>query len=135
MGKEPRVGVGVFVVKEGKILLGQRINSHGSGTWSIPGGHLEFFEDFETCAKREVLEETGLRIKDVSFVAVTNDLFAKEEKHYITIFLKSKYVSGVPLVLEPDKCLKWEWVDFDDLPSPLFIPLKNFVEAGFSPFK
>jgi 8-oxo-dGTP diphosphatase len=62
--ERPKVGVGVFIIKDKKILMGKRINSHGEGTWSLPGGHLEFFETFEDCAKREVMEETGLKISN-----------------------------------------------------------------------
>ncbi len=35
--KRPKVGVGVFVINDKKILLGQRINSHGHGAWGLPG--------------------------------------------------------------------------------------------------
>ncbi|HLC69503.1 MAG TPA: NUDIX domain-containing protein [Patescibacteria group bacterium] len=52
--KRPKVGVGVFVFKDGKILFGQRKNTgHGVGCWSLPGGHLEFNEGVESCAERE----------------------------------------------------------------------------------
>ena len=59
----PRVGVGVFVVQQGKVLLGLRRGSHGSGTWGSPGGHLEHGEAILDCARREVLEETGLEVE------------------------------------------------------------------------
>ena len=55
--KCPKVGVGVAVVKDGKVLLGKRKNAHGEGTWSFPGGHLEYKESWEDCAIRETLEE------------------------------------------------------------------------------
>jgi 8-oxo-dGTP diphosphatase len=38
-----RVGVGVFVRKNDKYLIGKRIGSHGSGTFALPGGHLVFY--------------------------------------------------------------------------------------------
>ena len=50
----PRVGVGVIVLREGRVLLGRRLGSHGAGTWQFPGGHLEAFERVEDCARREV---------------------------------------------------------------------------------
>ena len=60
-----------------------------SGTWALPGGHLDFGESFETCAMREVLEETGLQVKDdrVHFLTATNDIMPSEHKHYVTIFV------------------------------------------------
>lgn len=51
-----------------------------------PGGHLEYGESFAECAKREVLEETGLEVGNVKFLAATNDVFG-EGKHYVTIFV------------------------------------------------
>ena len=54
-----KVGVGVFIVRNGKVLLGKRKGSHGEGLWALPGGHVEEYEDYwETCA-REVEEEVG----------------------------------------------------------------------------
>lgn len=63
--------------------------THGTGTWALPGGHIEFGESFETCATREVFEETGLHIKadSVRFLTATNDVMASEHKHYVTIFM------------------------------------------------
>ncbi|MBI2482041.1 MAG: NUDIX domain-containing protein [Candidatus Vogelbacteria bacterium] len=65
MEKQTRVGVGVFIFKEGKFLMLKRANSHRSGSWSVPGGHLEYGESFENTAKREVLEEAGIKIKNL----------------------------------------------------------------------
>ncbi|OKO91587.1 Nudix hydrolase 1 [Penicillium subrubescens] len=86
--KEPRIGVGVFVMNaEGKFVLGKRKGSHGANTWALPGGHLEFGESFETCSEREILEETGLQIRDIRFLTATNSVFEAEGKHYVTIFM------------------------------------------------
>ena len=55
----------------------------------MPGGHLDFGESFETCAMREVLEETDLQVKEdsVRFLTATNDIMPSEHKHYVTIFM------------------------------------------------
>jgi 8-oxo-dGTP diphosphatase len=45
-------------------------------------------ESIFTCAERETLEETGLRIKATKIVAVTNDVFDAASKHYVTIFVQ-----------------------------------------------
>ena len=55
MVKRPRVGVGVMILKDGNILLGHRNTDaakassalHGEGTWTMPGGKLDFHEDLE----------------------------------------------------------------------------------------
>ncbi len=126
----PRVGIGVFVWKGDKFLMGKRRGSHGHDTWSIPGGHLEFGESWEDCAKREVLEETGLSVDDVKFLAATNDLFTDDNKHYVTIWVECNWVSGEPKITEPDKWVDQRWQTFQTLPSPLFEPCwQNLKEA------
>ena len=133
-GERPKVGVGVIIIKNDKVLLGQRINSHGHDTWSFPGGHLEFNETPEECAKREVFEETGLQIRDLSRAPYTNDLFVEEKKHYITLYIVAEYSSGEVKIMEPDKTESWEWFYWNRLPQPLFLPIQNLLITGFNPF-
>lgn len=128
---EARVGIGVFIFKDGKFLVGHREGSHGEGSWSVPGGHLEFGETFKQTAIREIAEETGLEIKDIKFGAVTNDIFKSENKHYVTIWLTSQWKSGEPKILEPHKCAEQRWVDFDSLPKPLFLTWKQLFRGEF----
>jgi len=130
----PKVGVGVIVLKDNKVLMGKRKNAHGEGSWSFPGGHLEFNEEPEDCAKRETLEETGIEIKNVRLGTATNDIFREEGKHYITLFMISEYDSGDVKVMEPDKCVVWEWFEWDNMPSPIFLPIENAKKNGFNPF-
>jgi 8-oxo-dGTP diphosphatase len=134
MDQGPKVGVGVFVLKDNKILFGKRKNAHGDGTWSLPGGHLEFNEKVEDCAVREVLEETSISIKNIRMGTFTNDIFEKEGKHYVTLFAISDFDSGEVKLMEPDKCEKWDWFEWDKLPSPLFIPIQNLLKQNFNPF-
>ncbi len=128
MTTEPRVGVGVLVMKEGAVLLGERINAHGAGTWCPPGGHLEFGETPEECAARELEEETGLVAKEVVAGPWTNDFFEIEGKHYITLYMIVPEFKGTPVVKEPDKCLQWKWFECDRLPSQLFLSLSNLLK-------
>jgi len=125
--KRPKVGLGIIIKKEDKILLGKRKNSHGEGDWCPPGGHLEFFETLEECAKRETKEETGLEVSELKFLAVTNDFFEKENKHYITIFMIAE-AEGELKVMEPEKCEKWEYFEIDNLPENLFKPFENLLK-------
>lgn len=124
----PQVGVAVFIIKNDQILLGKRKNAHGAGTWSTPGGHLEWGESLEACGVREVLEETGLVIANIRRGPYTNDIFEIEHKHYITVYMIADYVSGVPELLEPEKCDAWQWFSGSCLPEPLFFPLQNLLK-------
>lgn len=117
-----RVGLACFVYRDGKFLMQKRQGSHGEGCWSLPGGHLEFGESWEECAAREVMEETGMEITNIRFLTATNDIFNKENKHYVTVWVTSDWVSGEPYIVEPDKCLDQTWSDFSSLPAPLFEP-------------
>jgi 8-oxo-dGTP diphosphatase len=126
-----RVGVGVFIFKDGKFAMLQRKGSHGAGSWSVPGGHLEYGESFEQTAQREVEEETGMSIKDIRFGAVTNDYFEAENKHYVTIWVLSTWESGELRIMEPEKCTAATWENFDTLPSPLFLPWEQLLKSEF----
>lgn len=123
----PKVGVGVFVVRNGKILLGKRKGTHGAGTWGLPGGHLEYGEEVEDCAFRELLEETGLQAIEFERGPWSNGMI--EEKHYVTIFIIVRKSEGEPVVKEPQKCEEWKWFDLNRLPTPLFAPAEQFLLA------
>mmetsp|Transcript_14833 Transcript_14833/g.40973 ORF Transcript_14833/g.40973 Transcript_14833/m.40973 type:complete len:177 (+) Transcript_14833:51-581(+) len=137
-----RVGVGVLVAvpnRPGHVYAGVRKGSHGSGTLALPGGHLEMYESWEDCAKREVLEEMNLELTDLTFGHVTNDPMRDEEKHYVTIFLmaRPRDESVEPKTMEPDKCEGWKAYSWEQLKA--FLSMGVGVEEGtprlFGPLK
>ena len=132
---EVRVGTSILVKKEDKVLIGKRKGSHAPGTWQFPGGHLEFNEDFEDCIKRKIKEETDLNVKNIKQVTFMNDKFEKENKHYVTLIFTADYDSGELKLMEPEKCEKWEWVSWDDLPEPLFMPIEKLKKQNYNPFE
>jgi 8-oxo-dGTP diphosphatase len=140
----PRIGVGVFVFNtKNEFLIGKRKGSHGSGTYALPGGHLEFGEAFEECAARETMEETGVQIWEPRFLTATNSVMSGPDQgsHYVTIFIVGKLqrdeVAKVE-VKEPEKCEGWEWISWermkewaygeDSLKKPLFQPLIDLLK-------
>lgn len=126
--KRPFVGIGIMVFKKGKVLFTKRKGSHGAREYGFPGGHMEFGESIIESAKREVLEETGVKIKNVKFLRLQN-LKKYKGKHYVDIGLTAEWKSGVPKVLEPEKATKWQWYSLDNLPKPLFKTTKSYLEA------
>ncbi len=130
----PKIGVGVIVKNNGKVLMGKRKGSHGDGYWAFPGGHLEMNESIEQCAERETFEEAGIKIKNLSKSYFTNDIFENEEKHYVTLFITSDYNFGDVEIMESNKCDEWGWFEWDNMPKPLFLCVENLVNEGFNPF-
>jgi 8-oxo-dGTP diphosphatase len=125
--ENPRVGVAVIIGKQGRLLLIRRKRSHGAGSWAVPGGHQEFGESPAECAVREAFEEVGLVVSGPRCIALTNDVFPAEEKHYITIWMKVECPSEFLVTPCNDEVAEWGWFAWDALPSPLFLPLENLV--------
>ena len=129
--ERPKVGIGVIVIRDGKILLGERLSSHGAGTYEIPGGHLEFGETFEEAAKHEVAEETGLTDIEVrGVVSLGNDI--AYDKHYVSIGVLVESRSGEPYDAEPDHSKNWQWYDMHNLPLPIFPHSKKVIDNWLS---
>lgn len=133
MQKVPSVGVGIIIRKGEEVLLLKRKNVHGAGSWSTPGGHLEFGESPEECAIREAKEETDVSITGVEFRAVTNDIFEKSRKHYITIWMEGKYSSGKPVINAAYEMADIGWFSWNSLPKPLFLSFENLLHGRCYP--
>jgi len=127
------VGVGIIIRKGSQVLLLRRRHVHGEGSWSTPGGHLDYQETPEECAVREAKEETGLDIQNPAFVAVTNDVFSVEDKHYITLWMAADYMTGEPVLAAPYESDAIGWFTWDNLPQPLFLPLQHLLDGKSYP--
>ena len=123
------VGVGCIVVKEGKLLL---IRTH-RGFWSTPGGHLDFGESPEACAARETEEETGVRVTNVKFVAITNDVLLDAGKHYITIWMSADADESTTTIGDTHEISDAGWFAPDALPQPLFSYFENLLAGRCLP--
>lgn len=134
MTQKPQVGTAMIITKDDKVLLMKRKGPHEPGTWSTPGGHLDFGETLEGCARRETKEEVGVDVVDVKFRAVTNDIFEEEEQHYITVWFEGKAVDE-PFIAAEREAEEIGWFAWDALPGPLFLPLANLVKENSYPPK
>lgn len=135
MSEIAKIGVAVIVHNGLGILLGKRKGSHGAGSWSFPGGHLEAGETVAGCAYRELLEETAIAIPSNEFApfGFSDDVFFDEGKHYVTLYMGITVPRFTTALLrEPDKCDEWGW--WEKPPEPLFLPVRNLLAAGFNPW-
>jgi 8-oxo-dGTP diphosphatase len=100
--KHPLVGVGALIFtrsgRRGPILLVERGGKPLKGYWSLPGGLVETGELLEDAVRREILEETGLRIAPVSrfdiFERIMRDSQGRAEYHYLLVDYVCKVVGG-----------------------------------------
>lgn len=109
--REHKVAAAAVVARDGKVLLARRTMSPGQGKWTIPGGFVEFDEDPREAVVREVLEETGYRVRVTGLIDV---IFGREHER------------GASLVIAYRACL------LDDRPAESVD--QNEVDAiGFFP--
>jgi 8-oxo-dGTP diphosphatase len=135
------VGVGVMLLKDGKVLLGKRNIDpakatsllDGAGTWTMPGGKVDFGETLQEGAARELFEETGIVLEKSKILCLNEDRV--ETAHFITIGVLAEAFSGEAQVMEPDKITDWTWFDLNNLPEPLYFPsekvLANYNQGAF----
>ena len=94
----PYVGVGVIVFRDHKVLLVKRNKEPNKGHWSIPGGRQMLGETAAEAAKRELLEETGVEVDQLSLVdvvdAIIPDVEGKIKYHYTLVDFMGHWQSG-----------------------------------------
>lgn len=134
MQQHIKIGVGVMVLHEGKILLGHRAKDkedtggiYEVDCWTLPGGKQEYDETFLECAKREVREETNLEIDDLELFGAADDI--QSDRHYITLHVIARKYKGTLKVMEPNKEDDWEWFSLDELPNNIYTPSKKFIQT------
>ncbi|MDB5182593.1 MAG: MutT/nudix family protein probable [Candidatus Saccharibacteria bacterium] len=127
--KRPKIGVGLILIKNGThVLLAQRIGKHGAGEYGGLGGHMEYGEKAEETLMREVREEAGpeLKITKPRIISITN-VTKYAPKHYVDIGMTANWISGEPILMEPEKFASWDWYPLNDLPEPLFEFIKIYI--------
>jgi len=112
--------VNAVVFKGDKVLVSQRSfeEHHEPGKWTIPGGKVErqkediVFNIIENTLKKEVIEETGIKIKDkIEFIS--NNTFVRSNgQHVVAMIFKCKYKSGEAQALEDTIACKWATYSF-----------------------
>ena len=123
----PLVGVGVIIIRDGKILLAERKGSHGENTWASAGGHLEFGETLEECARRETFEEFGIHLQRMTFLCVSN--IVAYDRHYIDVEFLGDLGIQIPKIQEQDSFANLQWFSLSELPSPLFEPVRIAIDS------
>ncbi len=85
------------VIRDGKFLLKKATRGISIGKWNAPGGKCEPGETPEECAKREVLEETGLRVSNLFYHGVLTFMMEGKSEVFMRahLFSTKKIQGGV----------------------------------------
>jgi 8-oxo-dGTP diphosphatase len=129
MTQHPRVGVGALVQSgDGKVLLALRGRPPEAGCWGILGGKVEFGELLTTTVVREVKEESGLDVRIVRLLCVTDHIVEAEGAHWVSPAYLCEVVGGALERREPEAIPEIGWFALDSLPGPLTMTAQNALK-------
>jgi 8-oxo-dGTP diphosphatase len=96
--ERPIAGVGVVVFRNEEVLLVKRKKAPYKGQWSIPGGKQRLGETVTQAARRELMEETGVEVNELTLIDVIDIIVPDEEgkilHHYIVADYQAHWLSG-----------------------------------------
>lgn len=105
----------IILIHDNKILLTKRTSSDLKYNWVLPGGHLDF-EDYnlEEAAKRELLEETGIKVKSLNQFRTYSNADRDIRKRVIsTVFYKQLLLK--PQLFINEEVSEFKWLPFDKI--------------------
>jgi len=128
----PIPGVAAIIFKDSKILLVKRGKEPNKGRWGLPGGVVELGETVEEAIRREIREETRLKIKPIRLVTIFNSIYRDEQGrvryHYVLFEYLCEYLGG-ELVAGSD-APEARWVGLHELRSADMLDFtRRFVEG------
>lgn len=111
------------------VLLIKRKNDPFKGQWAIPGGFVEEDEDLETAAKRELAEETAVKVKTIEQVKA----FGKPGRDPRGRIISIAFLGWVECEEEPvggDDAAEAKWFKLDDLPEELAFDHAEIIKTA-----
>ena len=125
------VGALIFNAKKTEVLM---IRTHKwSGKWGIPGGKIKRGEKAEAALRRELKEETGLKITDIKFVLVQDCISSKEfyrDAHFVLLNYTCRCPAKNPRVVLNEEAREFQWLPLAQAQKlKLNKPTKVLLEA------
>jgi 8-oxo-dGTP diphosphatase len=128
-GPEPRVGCGAVILQDDAILLLRRVRPPEADCWGIPGGKVHPYEPVPDAVRREIEEETGLRLGALDLLCVVDQIDRVEGAHWVAPAYLALAFEGEPRNCEPDKHSGIGWFSLNALPQRLTTPTRVALEA------
>jgi ADP-ribose pyrophosphatase YjhB (NUDIX family) len=115
-----------LVVREGKVLLARRAVEPFANLWDIPGGYLEPWEGPLEGVEREILEETGLRIRVGEVLAILVDTYDDPTLYTLNVYYLAEVVDGE--MAAADDVSELGWFGPGELPAVAFASGREALE-------
>ena len=127
--RDPKVGVGVVVVEQGRLLLVRRGVPPGKGLWALPAGYVDADEDPRAAAAREAQEETGLEVA----VGAVVDVYPTPGRGGASFFLAFEATVVGGTLAAADDALDAGFFSPDELPELAFASTHDAVRRALTP--
>jgi ADP-ribose pyrophosphatase YjhB (NUDIX family) len=127
--REARVGCGVVVLRDGKLLLLKRVNPPEADHWGLPGGKVDWLEPAAVSAARELLEETGVTAGPMALLCAADYIDEAAGEHWLCPIYLALEATGEAHRAEPHKHSDLGWFDPANSPSPLTVTAQAAIEA------
>ena len=133
----PSVSVDIIVLNKKEdhtfILLIERKNEPYKGFWALPGGFIEMNETLEQSALRELLEETGIKLKHLNQFATYGDPGRDPRGRTVTVIYQTLIKKQITPIAGDD-AINAKWYNINKLPKLAFdhkIIVKDFLKNEF----
>jgi ADP-ribose pyrophosphatase YjhB (NUDIX family) len=131
----PRCSVALVIQHRQRVLLGRRLNAPEIGNWQLPGGWIGHGESPQQAVMRQANRFPGLVDPVASFLTYTSNLF-DNGLHSISLYFGLQVEDLAKIDLQSnDDCADWDWFDWCNPPTPLFLPLRLLRESGYDPLE
>ena len=115
----PSVTVDLIILKEEEILLIERASEPCIGQWALPGGFVDEGEDLEAAARRELLEQTCLKVGELIQVGAFGKPGRDPRGHTISVAYKGEAIDEKDL-MAADDAADARWFPLQNLPKLAF---------------
>lgn len=121
----------ILFLKDAHVLLARRFQTgFEDGNYSVPAGHVEPNETYTQALIREVAEETGVTLTEVS-VKVSHVMNRKTpEREYVDVYFTVHEWEGSPENREPEKCDDLAWFPINNLPTNTIPYIRQAIECS-----
>jgi len=111
----------------GRVLLIRRGHEPGAGKHALPGGFVKIGETVISACRREVKEETGIDVAELTLVGVYSDIDRDPRGHIVSVAFMTELANETRPRVGSD-AMSAEWVDTRDV-DLAFDHARTFADA------